>query len=94
MGLSVGTLEPGQVADITIVNPAALVADDATGLADEPYECHNDPRIGGSWRLLKRSGAVVTHVLVSGSVVVQDGSFGTSVGKVKTGRVLRRTPVV
>lgn len=90
MGLSVGTLAPGQVADITVVDPAALVADDATGLADEPYECHNDPRIGGSWRLLKRSGRVVTHVVVSGGVVVQDGQFGADVGNVRTGRVLKR----
>ncbi|MEW6776721.1 MAG: amidohydrolase family protein, partial [Bdellovibrionota bacterium] len=65
LGIETGSIRPGDVADVAIVNPEKL----KTGLGD-PVE-YKDPNLGGLMRMVKRSEGVVTNVLVGGKVAFE-----------------------
>ena len=79
-----GTLELGDQADIVLIDPEALRNwDDASNrklIYRDLFE-HE--------QMVSRSDGVVTHTLINGKVVWQDGDFGQALGQETLGRALR-----
>jgi len=83
LGLDAGVLQPGKVADITVLDPTQL-----SSKLGGPVE-HNDDRVG-HMRVVKRSDGVVSNVLINGKVAYADSAFAPTLGTEKFGRLLRR----
>jgi N-acyl-D-aspartate/D-glutamate deacylase len=83
-GVSGGTLDVGDKADLILVNPENLKAyvgeDSARRVYREEYQ-HE--------QLVNRSDGVVPLVMISGEIAWQDDAFSESLGKIKMGQVLR-----
>lgn len=84
IGIDAGRIETGDIADIVIIDPVALKAYDSdAGLRF----VHRD--VFEHEQLVNRSDGVVSHVIVGGRVVWQEGGFTEAHGTVKLGRALR-----
>ncbi|RLQ23314.1 aminoacylase [Seongchinamella sediminis] len=83
-GLDVGTLELGDQADITMIDPEALKAwDDKSGRQLVYRELFEHKQ------MVSRSDGVVTHTFINGEPVWRDGEFGPALGSKTLGRALR-----
>ena len=83
-GLDVGTLELGDQADITMIDPEVLRAWDDKGGRELIYrDLFEHPQ------MVSRSDGVVTHTFIRGEKVWQNGDFGEALGKQTLGRALR-----
>lgn len=83
-GLDVGTLELGDQADITMIDPEALKTWDDKGGRQLIYrELFEHPQ------MVSRSDGVVTYTFIRGEPVWQNGDFGEALGKQTLGRALR-----
>lgn len=84
IGISAGRIEIGDTADIAILDPQALSAYDSdAGLRFVHRDAFDHEQ------LVNRSDGVVSHVIVGGGIVWQDGEFTPAHGTVKLGRALR-----
>lgn len=85
LGLDAGTLETGKAADIAVIDPVVL----KNGGLSDPIE-HQDSRLGGAMRLVKRSDGCVAQVIINGHVAYDEGAFSPDLGTKRMGRLLRR----
>ncbi|HAS45988.1 MAG TPA: N-acyl-D-aspartate/D-glutamate deacylase [Microscillaceae bacterium] len=85
LGLKAGTLNVGDRADAVVIDPSKL----QTNLS-APIEDY-DERLGGAYRMVKRSDGVVKNVLVGGEEVFTEGKFAKDLGNRKYGKLLRST---
>jgi N-acyl-D-aspartate/D-glutamate deacylase len=84
IGIDAGRIDTGDVADIAVIDPEALKTYDSdAGLKF----IHRD--VFDHEQLVNRSDGVVSHVIVGGGIVWQDGAFTKAHGKQKLGRALR-----
>jgi N-acyl-D-aspartate/D-glutamate deacylase len=83
-GLDVGSLEIGAQADIVLVDPQALSQWDDNDSREFNYRELFDHK-----QLVSRSGGVVSHVLIRGEPVWQEGGFTEALGSKQLGRALR-----
>ena len=82
LGLDVGRVEVGAVADLVLIDPDVLV--DGLG----PPIALDDPGFGTLPRMVRRSDGVVRAVAIGGEVVFEDGEFIEGYGARRTGRLL------
>jgi N-acyl-D-aspartate/D-glutamate deacylase len=84
IGVDAGRMEPGDVADLVVIDPDALARYDSESAARfvwrEDY---------GHEQLVNRSDGVVTSVLVGGEVVWDGRAFAPDLGRRRFGRALR-----
>ena len=83
-GLDVGSLEIGAQADIVLLDPQALSQWDDNDSREFNYRELFDHK-----QLVSRSDGVVSHVLIRGESVWQDGDFTAALGSQQLGRALR-----
>jgi len=83
-GLDVGSLEIGAQADIVLVDPQALSQWDDNDSREFNYRELFDHK-----QLVSRSDGVVSHVLIRGEPVWQEGDFTEVLGSQQLGRALR-----
>lgn len=84
-GIDRGTVEPGRVADLCVIDPARLKTD-----LGQPREIV-DPRFDGEMRMVTDSGGAVPHVLVGGRFLKRDGVAAADAGRQRYGRFLAST---
>ncbi len=85
-GLPCGTLTPGDVADLVVIDPERLKSD----ISKDPIEIE-DLRLGGAMRMVRRSGSIVSLVAIGGKIVFENGRFAPDFGKRRYGRLLHST---
>ncbi|MDP5063878.1 MAG: amidohydrolase family protein [Haliea sp.] len=83
-GLDVGSIEIGAQADITLIDPAVLQGWDSN---DHRELIHRE--LFDHKQMVNRSEGVVTHVLIHGEPVWQQGDFTDVLGSRRLGRALR-----
>ena len=83
-GVDVGTLEIGAQADIVLIDPEALQTWD-----DNSNRLFQYRELFEHKQMVSRSDGVVTHVLIHGEPVWQDGDFTETLGQRPLGRALR-----
>lgn len=83
-GLDVGSLEIGAQADIVLIDPEALSLWDDNASREFIYRELFDHK-----QLVSRSDGVVSHVLIRGEPVWQEGDFTPALGTQNLGRALR-----
>ncbi len=83
-GLDVGSLEIGAQADITLVDPEALATWDTNEHRQLAYRDLFEHQ-----QMVNRSDGVVTHVLIRGEPVWENGDFTAALGARPLGRALR-----
>jgi N-acyl-D-aspartate/D-glutamate deacylase len=83
-GLDVGTLEIGAQADIVLIDPQALAQWDDSSHRKLQYR-----ELFEHDQMVSRSDGVVSHVLIRGEQVWQDGNFTPALGQRPLGRALR-----
>lgn len=83
-GLDVGSIEIGAQADITLIDPAVLQGWDSN---DHRELIHRE--LFDHKQMVNRSEGVVTHVLIHGEPVWQQGDFTDMLGSRRLGRALR-----
>ena len=83
-GLDVGSLEIGAQADIVLIDPEALSLWDDNASREFVYRELFDHK-----QLVSRSDGVVSHVLIRGEPVWQEGDFTPALGTQNLGRALR-----
>ncbi|MCO5249081.1 MAG: amidohydrolase family protein [Chitinophagales bacterium] len=88
LGIDAGDISVGKRADLVIIDPSRIEAEVNT----KPVEDFH-PALGGSYRLVKRSGKVVQHVFVNGNEAYRNNGevwFHEDLGKKKIfGQLLR-----
>ena len=83
-GLDVGSLEIGAQADITLVDPEVL-----KGWDSNEHRAFIHRELFDHKQMVNRSDGVVTHVLINGEPVWQQGEFTEVLGSRSLGRALR-----
>lgn len=83
-GIDAGRLDVGAQADVILVDPAALAAYDSDANTQLIYREAFEHE-----QMVNRSDGVVTLTLVAGHVAWESGAFGSELGQVRMGRVLR-----
>ena len=83
-GLDVGTLDIGAQADIVLLDPEALGRWDDNASRQYIYR-----ELFQHKQLVSRSDGVVTHVLIRGEPVWEEGDFTAALGTQTLGRALR-----
>jgi len=83
-GLDVGSLDIGAQADIVLIDPQALSQWDDNESREFNYRELFDHK-----QLVSRSDGVVSHVLIRGELVWQEGDFTAALGSQQLGRALR-----
>jgi len=83
-GLDVGSLDIGAQADIVLIDPQALSQWDDNESREFNYRELFDHK-----QLVSRSDGVVSHVLIRGEPVWQEGDFTAALGSQQLGRALR-----
>lgn len=83
-GLDVGSLEIGAQADITMLDPVALQGWDSNDHRQLIYR-----ELFEHQQMVNRSDGVVSHVLIKGEPVWQQGDFTAALGSRPLGRALR-----
>ena len=83
-GLDVGTLEIGAQADVVLVNPEALDTWDSNDTRELEYR-----ELFEHDQMVNRPEGIVSHVLIHGEPVWQDGDFTETLGSKPLGRALR-----
>ncbi len=88
-GVEGGTINEGDIADLILVDPQALMRYDGEENVQRVYrkEYNHD-------QLVNRSDGVVPLVLINGQVAWQDNQFGKTLGKTKMGRLLKPVSVL
>ncbi len=86
LGLPAGRIEPGDPADLVVLDPDALDRlDDAAGPVEQ-----RPPFMDGAMRLVRESPGVVRHVLIGGREAYGDeAGFDPELGTRRFGRLLR-----
>jgi len=83
-GVDVGTLDIGAQADVVLIDPDALAKWDCNATRTLQYR-----ELFKHDQMVSRSDGVVTHVLINGEPVWEDGDFTPALGVRKLGRALR-----
>jgi N-acyl-D-aspartate/D-glutamate deacylase len=83
-GLDVGSLEIGAQADITLVDPEVLKAWDSN-----EHRAFIHRELFDHKQMVNRSDGVVSHVLINGEPVWEQGDFTPALGSRSLGRALR-----
>ncbi len=78
-----GTLDVGAVADVVIIDPAALMTWDPDTTIRVEYREEFD-----NHQMVNRPEGIVTHTVLGGRVAWEDGELAPEVGKVRLGRTL------
>lgn len=84
---TLGTVEPGRQADLTLIDPAALRSYDSDANTTFGYR-----EALGAEQMLNRSDGVVTHVWIAGTLAWQDSGPTEHLGTQRMGRALTVGP--